>query len=249
LSVRNIRLTLAYDGTDYSGWQVQANARTVQGVIEAALERMHGHPVRIQGAGRTDSGVHATGQVGNFRTDLDSIAASQWQVALNSYLPPDVRVLESREAPEVFNAKSSASGRAYAYYLFPGPAVPPHLRRYCWRIGGRPRLDRLNRLAAIFVGSHDFTTFAAAGDVSRSKVRRVDSSAFHPQGPMLVYRVVASSFVWKMVRSLVGTMLEYETADRQPEALAEALASRRRDQAGSSAPAWGLFLEKVLYDE
>jgi tRNA pseudouridine38-40 synthase len=98
LPVRNIRLTLAYDGSDFSGWQVQKNARTVQGEIEQALQRMHGHPVRIQGAGRTDSGVHASGQVGNFYTDLDSLSGERWAVALNSYLPPDVRALESREA-------------------------------------------------------------------------------------------------------------------------------------------------------
>jgi len=249
LSVRTIRLTLAYDGTDYAGWQVQANARTVQGAIEEALQRMHGHPVRIQGAGRTDSGVHATGQVGSFRSELDSLDGERWQVALNSYLPRDIRVLDSREAPAHFNAKSSARGRVYAYYLFPGAAVPPHLCRYCWRIGRRPRLQRLNRLASVLVGSHDFTTFAAAGDPSRSKVRRVDSSAFHPQGPMLVYRVAASSFVWKMVRSLVGTMVEYEAADRSEAELGEALAARRRELAGSSAPAWGLFLERVLYDD
>jgi tRNA pseudouridine38-40 synthase len=249
LSVRNIRLTLAYDGTDFSGWQVQNNARTVQGVIEEALQRMHRHPVRIQGAGRTDSGVHATGQVASFRTDLGSIAGTQWQVALNSYLPADVRVLASAEEAMTFNAKSSALGRLYAYYLFPGAAAPPHLRRYCWRIGRMPRVDLLNRLAAVFVGTHDFTTFAAAGDSSKSKVRRVHCSAFYPEGRMLVYRVEASSFVWKMVRSLVGTMLEYEAAGRSPGQLAEALASRRREQAGSSAPAWGLFLERVLYDE
>lgn len=249
MSVRTIRLTLAYDGTDYSGWQVQANARTVQGVIEEALERMHGHPVRIQGAGRTDSGVHATGQVGSFQTDLDSIAAERWQAALNSYLPRDIRVLQSGEAPAGFNAKSSALARAYGYYLFPGAAVPPHLCRYCWRVGRRPAVDRLNRLASVFVGTHDFTTFAAAGDPSRSKVRRVDASAFHPEGALLVYRVTASSFVWKMVRSLVGTMVEYEACGRSPADLAGALEGRRRELAGPSAPAWGLFLEKVLYDE
>jgi tRNA pseudouridine38-40 synthase len=246
--VRNIRLTLAYDGTDFAGWQVQKAQRTVQGVIEEALARMHGHPVRIRGAGRTDTGVHATGQVANFHTELDSLPAARWHLALNSYLPPDVRVLESREAEADFSAKKSARLRIYAYYLLAAEVGPPHLRRFCWKILRRPDTAALNRLASVFLGEHDFTTFAAAGDASRSKVRRVLSSCFHPEGPFLLYRIAATSFVWKMVRSLLGTMLEYEAEGRTPAELAQALAARDRSLAGASAPARGLFLEKVVYD-
>jgi tRNA pseudouridine38-40 synthase len=249
LPVRNIRLTLAYDGSDFSGWQVQKNARTVQGEIEQALQRMHGHPVRIQGAGRTDSGVHASGQVGNFYTDLDSLSGERWAVALNSYLPPDVRALESREADFTFNAKNSARLRAYSYYLYPGSVGFPHLRRYCWKINYRPDIGALNRLAAVLLGEHDFTTFATAGDSSKSKIRRVYSACFFPEGLFIVFRIAASSFVWKMVRSLVGTILEGERNGLSPEKLAEALAARDRSRAGASAPARGLFLERVVYDE
>jgi tRNA pseudouridine38-40 synthase len=249
LPIRNIRLTLAYDGTDFAGWQVQSNARTVQGAVEEALARMHGHPVRIQGAGRTDSGVHATGQVANFRSDLDSISGPRWQAALNSYLPPDVRVLESGVADAGFDAKSFARARCYAYHLHPAAVTPPHLRRYCWRINRRPELSALNRLAAVLLGEHDFSTFTSAGDKSRSKVRVVYSACFHPQGEQLVFRVAASSFVWKMVRSLLGTLLEYEAAGLGPEKLAEVLAARERSLAGTSAPAHGLFLERVVYDD
>ena len=248
MPVRNIRLTVAYDGTDFSGWQVQKEQRTVQGVIEEALARMHGHPVRIRGAGRTDTGVHATGQVANFHSDLDSIAPARWSLAVNSYLPPDVRVLESREAEAGFSAKESARLRVYAYYLLAVPIGPPHVRRYCWKIPRRPEVPALNRLAGVFLGEHDFTTFAAAGDASRSKIRRVLSSCFYPQGPFLLYRIAATSFVWKMVRSLLGTMLEYEAAGREAAELARALAARDRNQAGTSAPARGLFLERVVYD-
>ena len=246
--IRHLRLTLAYDGTEFSGWQVQKSQRTVQGVIEQALERMHGHPVHIRGAGRTDSGVHATGQVASFPSDLDSIQAERWCLALNSYLPPDVRVLDSREVPPEFCAKKSARLRVYAYYLLAAQVGAPHLRRYCWKILRRPEVSALNRLAAVFVGEHDFTTFASAGDPSRSKVRRVVSSCFHPEGPFLVYRIAATSFVWKMVRSLLGTMLEYEADGRPSAELAQALAARDRGLAGASAPARGLFLERVVYD-
>jgi tRNA pseudouridine38-40 synthase len=247
--VRNIRLTLAYDGTGFSGWQVQNNARTVQGDIAEALRRMHDHPVRIQGAGRTDSGVHASGQVGNFSSDLVSIEPSRWHIALNSYLPPDVRALDSREAPGQFNAKDSARQRVYRYFLYTGSVGLPHLRLYCWKIRRRPDLRALNALASVFLGEHDFTTFAAAGDSSRSKVRRLDAACFFPEGPFICFKVAASSFVWKMVRSMLGTILEYEQKGLPPAALADALRARDRSQAGMSAPARGLFLERVIYDE
>jgi tRNA pseudouridine38-40 synthase len=246
---RNIRATVAYDGTAFSGWQVQKNARTVQGVIEEALQRMHGHSVRIQGAGRTDAGVHASGQVGNFFTDLDSIPGRTWAVAVNSYLPHDVRLLDSQEVAATFNAKTSAVQRVYAYHLLPAVVAPPHLRLYAWKITRRPDAAALNRLASVFVGEHDFTTFASARDRSRSKVRCVYAAAFHPQGQLLVFRMAASSFVWRMVRSVVGTILEFEQNGRSPAALSEALAARDRAQAGMSAPARGLFLEQVVYDE
>jgi tRNA pseudouridine38-40 synthase len=247
--VRNIRVTLAYDGSEFSGWQVQKNARTVQGEIEQALQKMHDHPVRIQGAGRTDSGVHASGQVGNFYTELDSITPSRWHIALNSYLPPDVRALDSREAIFSFNAKNYARLRVYRYYLYTGSVGLPHLRSYCWKIRWRPDLARLNALASVFLGEHDFTTVAAAGDLSKSKVRRVDTACFFPEGPFLCFKVAASSFVWKMVRSMLGTVLEYEQKDLSAAELAAALEARDRSRAGMSAPARGLFLERVVYDE
>lgn len=248
MPLRNIRLTLAYDGSEFVGWQVQKNGRTVQGAVEQALARMHGHPVHLQGAGRTDTGVHATGQVANFHTDLDSVPGPRWCVALNSYLPHDVRALTSSEADPAFNAKGSARLRGYAYQLLPAGIGLPHLRRYCWKIPRRPDLAALNRLAAVFLGTHDFTTFAAAGDPSSSKVRRVLSSCFHPEGPFLVYRIAATSFVWRMVRSLLGTMIECERDGRNPVELAQALAACDRSRAGPSAPARGLFLERVVYD-
>ncbi len=246
---RNIRITVAYDGTDFAGWQVQKNTRTVQGAIEEALEKMHGHPVRIRGAGRTDSGVHATGQVANFFSDLDSIPGARWHIALNSYLPHDVRAMESSEADSSFNAKSSALLRSYKYYLYTNAVGPPHLRRYCWKINWRPDARVLNSLASVFLGEHDFTTFAAAGDVSKSKVRLVHAACFFPEGQLLVFKVAASSFVWRMVRSLLGTVLEYEQKGLSPGRLAEVLESRDRSLAGMSAPARGLFLERVVYDD
>jgi tRNA pseudouridine38-40 synthase len=246
---RNIKITVAYDGSDFFGWQVQKTGRTVQGVIEASLERMHGHPLRIQGAGRTDSGVHATGQVANFFSDLDSIPADRFREALNAYLPPDIRIMHSAEVEPEFNAKNSARMRIYGYNLYDAVVGYPHLRRYCWKIRYRPNIGNLNRMAACLVGEKDFTTFAAAGDASKSKIRKVHSAHFFPSGPFLVFRVAASSFLWKMVRSFTGTILELDQNGQGAQSMREILEARDRSRAGSTAPARGLFLERILYDD
>ena len=178
MAERNIRLTLAYDGTDFLGWQLQKRGRTVQGVMQDGLARMHGHPVHVLAAGRTDSGVHATGQVANFRSDIDSIPGARFRDAVNSYLPGDVRVLSSEEVGGSFHARRSARLRVYRYYTVCGPVLLPHLRNYRHWIRRSPDLIRLNALAAGLVGEHDFTCFSAEGDANLSKVRRVSVSAW-----------------------------------------------------------------------
>ncbi len=245
---RNIRATLAYDGTEFSGWQIQREGRTVQGVLEEALGRMHQHAVRVRAAGRTDAGAHASGQVISFFTDLDSIPAEKFRDAVNSYLPADVRLLASREVEPGFNARKAARARVYAYYLYVGGEGLPHYRHYCWRIRQKPSLVTLNRMAAQLVGEHDFSTFAAAGSAERSHVRRVYAAGFHPEGPFIVFRIAANSFLWKMVRSIVGTFIELEQGGQKEDRVRQILLARDRSLAGSTAPARGLFLERVLYD-
>ncbi|MBA7704818.1 tRNA pseudouridine synthase A [subsurface metagenome] len=246
---RNIKTTLAYDGTDFSGWQVQKDNRTVQGVMEDVLKTLHGHPVRIQGAGRTDSGVHASGQVANFHTDLDSIPDFKFCDALNALLPQDVRVLASRQVAGSFNAKTRAVMRFYKYYLYVAQVGLPHYRRYCWKIRQRPDLESLNRIASRLVGEHDFSTFSAAGDSSKSKVRLIYSAAFYPEAPFLVFRIAASSFLWKMVRSVVGTILEIAQKGLGSEEMERIINAIDRSCAGTTAPARGLFLERILYEQ
>lgn len=248
MAERNIRITLAYDGTDFQGWQIQRSGRTVQGVLEEALQRMHRHPVRVRAAGRTDSGVHACGQVVNFFSDLDSIPGAKFRDALNSYLPPDIRVMTGGEVEEGFHARRSARARWYGYYLYVAEVGLPQYRRYCWKVSRRPNVETLNRMAGCLVGEHDFTTFTAAGCQERSFVRNVQAASFHPEGPFLVFRIGAGSFLWKMVRSIVGTLVEVEGAGGGEERIRQILEARDRSQAGSTAPARGLFLERVLYD-
>ncbi len=249
MAKRNIRLVLAYDGTDFYGWQVQQEGRTVQGVLQASLERMHGHPVRVIGAGRTDSGVHATGQVASFISDLDSVPAHRFREAVNSFLPRDVRVLASAEASPRFHARRSARQRLYRYYISLAPVLLPHLRNYCYWMRRTPDIRVLSQMASRLVGEHDFSAFSAEGDANVSKVRAVSVSSFHAEGGMLVYTIAANSFLWKMVRTIVGTFLELEEQGAGAADLAAVLESRDHGRAGGTAPARGLFLERVMYDE
>ena len=245
MSQRNILLTLAYDGTDFNGWQIQKTGRTVQGVLEAGLERMHGHHVRVRGAGRTDSGVHADGQRANFVSDLDSIPPATFAVAVNSYLPADAKAVQSQEVPWEFHSRYSAVAREYKYYLLPSPVPLPHYRRYSLRLRTTPDVAALNRMAAALCGKQDFSTFAPPADSAPTRVRTIYSAAVYGEGPFLVLRVRANGFLWKMVRSIVGTMLDVkdDVADFRRR-----LAARDRGEAGPTAPAWGLFLHRVMFD-
>ncbi len=247
---RTIRATVAYDGTDFAGWQIQDAQRTVQGVLEAALARMHGQRVRVTAAGRTDAGVHALGQVASFRTGIDSLTPAVLPRAVNSFLPGDVRVVDAAGADDGFDARRSARLRVYRYQLLPG-RQQPHLRRYTLWVRRALRLEALNRMASAIVGEHDFTAFAAAG-ASGAAVRRVEQASFFAEGPLIVFRIAARSFLWKMVRRLVGAMLALEAASGADAAgararMAELLAKPGRERIGQTAPAWGLFLDRVWY--
>ncbi len=217
--------------------------------MQAALERMHGHPVRLTAAGRTDAGVHATGQVANFLTDIDSIPPERFRDAVNSFLPKDVRVLESREVPKTFHARRSAVLREYRYYILSAPVCPPHLRKYCHWVRRRPDIGVLNGMASFLEGEHDCTSFSSRGDKNRNKVRRIDVSSFHADGQFLIYTIAASSFLWKMVRTIVGTFLMLEEAGQGAEEFRRILEARSRFEAGGTASPRGLFLERVVYSD
>jgi tRNA pseudouridine38-40 synthase len=246
---RNIKVTVAYDGTDFLGWQLQKKGRTVQGVMQDGLERMHGHPVHVLAAGRTDSGVHATGQVANFHSDLDSIPAEKFRDAVNSFLPWDVRILASQEVGPRFHARRSARLRVYRYYIANGPVLLPHLRNYRHWVKRPLDIPRLNEMASVIVGEHDFSSFSAEGDANESKVRRVTVSSFYAEGDTLTYTIAATSFLWKMVRTVIGTFLMLEEQGLGAPELLRIIESGSRANAGGTAPARGLFLERVYYDE
>ena len=244
----NVRLLVAYDGTGYAGWQRQASGiLTVQGEIEKALEVIHREKITLTGSGRTDAGVHAAGQTANFNTTIESMAAERFVPALNSLLPHDIRVLEAAACPPDFHSRFDAKSRTYRYFIITGRQAYPWELRYNWHIRRNPRMDVLNAYAGLLHGETDCTAFAVPGDKSLSRSRYICNSVFWTEGNRLVYEITANAFLWKMVRSIVGTFLFYEEKDISPNELQKIIESKNRSLAGPTAPAQGLFLWKTEY--
>lgn len=252
MSARTLFLTVGYDGTDFSGYQIQAAGRTVQGVLEQAIDHLHGHHVRTIVAGRTDAGVHATNQCVSIMTDHPSISVADMAAAINSRLPADVRILGVREVPDGAHARYDALRRHYRYHMLVSPYGLPHLRRYAWRIPFAPDLQAVNRDATALIGTHDFTTFAARREKRDSMVRTIAYAHIDARGDRVTFAIGADGFLWRMVRSIVGTLMERDRDRRRgvdlPD-IRELLAARDRSQAGTTAPAWGLFLSGVDYPD
>lgn len=245
-TARNIRLTISYDGTDFAGWQRQKGDRSVQEELEKALATMHGHAVPTSGAGRTDSGVHAHGQVANFYTDIARIPAERFVPALNRLLPRDMRILEAADAPFDFHARFDARLRRYRYFTLVGQGDPWRLR-YAHQLFRRPNVAVLNDMASKLLGETDFTSLSSAQDASLSRFRCVHEASFRWEGDFLVFQIAANAFLWRMVRSIVGTILYFEAEGRAGADMAALIAARDRRLAGPTAPARGLFLWNVEY--
>jgi len=250
--LRNIALRISYDGSGFLGWQRQndtaaGKGRTVQEAIERALEKMHGHPVPLCGSGRTDSGVHAAGQVANFFTDIERIPAERFLNALNSHLLRDIRIIASWEVPFDFHARFNARARTYRYFIYCGKHPLAHEMPYLWYLGRWPDVAKLNRMASYLSGEIDFTTFTATGDKSRSRCRYLYGAHFYPEGEKLVFEITANAFLWKMVRSITGTLIYLEEKGFPPDEFERLLLARNRKVAGPTAPGQGLFLWDVRY--
>jgi tRNA pseudouridine38-40 synthase len=246
--MRTIKLIIAYDGTDFLGWQrQQGQARTVQAVVEAALEKMHGHPVALAAAGRTDSGVHARSQAAGFQTDIESIKPHSFVPALNSLLPADVRIMDSCEEAADFHARFSARQRLYRYFFITGRQALPHESRYALQLWRIPRIDILNSYCRLLPGERDCAIFSGAGDTSKSTWRNISHAVFLTEGDHLIFEISANAFLLKMVRSVAGTFLHYEERETPPSRLRDIIASGDRSLAGPTLPPQGLFLWKVEY--
>lgn len=263
--LQNWKVTIAYDGTDFSGWQVQPGERTIQGEIQAALDRVTGESPLPQGSGRTDAGVHALGQVASFALQAP-IPADNLQRALNRTLPDAIRILEAEVVPESFHARHSATAKTYEYRVFRERLCPPFLARYVYPCAWPMDLGEMQKAAALLVGEHDFVSFAATdpdaatrfeedeGDVPpKTTIRTVFSSGWEQAegaaGAMLVYRVRGNGFLHHMVRNFVGTLLDVGRGRTRAGAIPEIIAAKARAAAGPTAPARGLFLHRVEYGE
>jgi tRNA pseudouridine38-40 synthase len=246
MNKRRLKLVLSYDGTNFFGWQIQNEGRTVQGVLEECLCKMHKYSVRVTAAGRTDSGVHANGQVCHFDTDL-KIDEHRFGDAINSFLPDDINIIKSIFVEKSFHARFSAKKRVYKYYLTNNAGYSIFNRQYCTMIRNLPEIDILNSCARNLVGIHDFTTFASAGDMSKSRIREIYSAVFYIENGLTVFRIEGSAFLWKMIRSIIGTVIKYAILDTGEAGFRKALESKNRNLAGATAPARGLFFHKVYY--
>lgn len=249
--MRNLKLILAYDGSEFAGWQVQPDAATIQGTLASALARITGETILPQGSGRTDAGVHALAQVATFATD-SSVPTANFTKALNDILPSSVRVLEVEEAVANFHARQSARNKTYRYRIFRAAICPPFLARYVWHYPYPLNEEPMIRAARYVEGEHDFTSFAAV-DPERgrerpvSNVRQIFSSNWERQEDEFVYTVTGSGFLHHMVRNLVGTFILVGKRTLQPEDMTRILQTRNRSAAGATAPASGLYLVKVEY--
>ena len=253
--MRYFKLTIAYDGTDFHGWQIQANKPTVQGEIVAVLRRLTQENVQLPGAGRTDAGVHALGQVGSFRTQ-SALSAGEFQRALNALLPPAIRIVSAEETGPDFSARWSAKGKVYRYRLYRGKVVPPMLWRYVLHYPFPLDEEAMKEAAAKFVGVHDFTSFAAStgsedDDKERNMVREIYSTELKrtDDGEELWFTVHGRSFLRYMVRKMVGTLLEVGRGKLSPADIETLYELKDRSKSGPTVPPQGLFMVRVDHEE
>jgi tRNA pseudouridine38-40 synthase len=250
--MRNLKMILSYDGSEFSGWQVQPDATTVQGTLASAIGRVTGEKVLPQGSGRTDAGVHALKQVVTFVTE-SSVPTENFQRALNDILPASVRVLEVAEMPAEFHARHSARAKSYHYRIHRAAICPPFVARYVWHYPYPLNENAMAEAAGLVVGEQDFTSFAAVdpergreGDLV-SNVRTISSSSWKRCGEEFIYTVRGSGFLHHMVRNLVGTFILIGKGTLQVQDITRILQARNRSAAGATAPARGLYLVEVEY--
>ena len=258
--MRSVKLTLAYEGTSYVGWQRQAEGTSIQGLLEDILSTIDGAPVAVAGAGRTDAGVHALAQVASCML-ASALDADTVRRALNAQLPADVRVLAVEDVGSDFHARFSATGKRYRYVVANGPVVSPFAARYAWHITGPLDMAAMQEAATQLTGTHDFSAFQSTGTDVAHAVRTVTMAVLEdvtdrpptpltsqatPGGRLLAFEVTGTGFLRHMVRALAGTLIEVGLGRRSPD-LGPLLASANRALAGPTAPAHGLWLVEVNY--
>ena len=248
----NFKLTIQYDGTDFHGWQMQGDLRTVQGELTRALSLIEGREIVVHGSGRTDAGVHAEGQVASVQLQRD-ITPTKLRAAVNGNVGPDVRVMNAEIVSDDFHARYSAVEKTYLYRVVNGPVISPFWVRYAHQEARPLNQDNMRSAAALFLGTHDWTAFSAAQSDAENRIRTITSLEVSERedrscaGPMIVIKVSADGFLRYMVRSLAGTLLAVGRGEIGEEQIQRAISERDRTQAGATAPPCGLTLLSVRY--
>jgi tRNA pseudouridine38-40 synthase len=244
--LENYKIVFSYDGTSYHGFQVQENALTVQEVLERGLEKIYGKKIRVEVAGRTDAGVHARGQVANFFAP-GNISSEVLPLALNSVLPRDIVVIEASRVDQKFHARRDACAKTYSYTINNGRFPDVFLRLYSWHIADRLCVEDMKLAASFLLGKHDFKAFQASGSSVETTEREIFFLEIEQRGYLITLWFKGDGFLYKMVRNITGTLIEIGLKKRKPEDMQSILRSGNRQNAGKTAPAKGLCLEKVFY--
>lgn len=251
-----LRLVIGYDGTAFQGFQSQSHGHAVQDALEKVLAQIVGEKVLIHGSGRTDAGVHALAQVVHFELTLKQSQSvslqnpEHWMTALNAWLPPTVRVMKAMRAPKKFHARFSASGKIYRYDIWHDGVLPPHLHKRAWHLYGKLDYDLIRELCRLIEGSHDFRGFCAnSGSLPESTVRTLRRVNLRVKGPSLTITLEGDGFLYRMVRMLVGAMVQVAQGKKSIEEFQNRLASGKPWPTPAMAPAEGLYLTKVLYEK
>ena len=245
--MRNLKVTLQYEGTRYQGWQKQESTdNTIQGKLEALLSKMAGTKVEIQGSGRTDAGVHAAGQVANFHLDTDQ-SPSQIMDYMNFYLPEDIAVISIEEVPERFHSRLNAKGKTYLYRVINSPV--PHIfdRKYAWTVEEKLDVDAMRKAAAFLEGTHDYKAFTSLKKSKKSTVRTVERILIEEVEDEIRFTFNGDGFLYHMVRIMMGTLIEVGLHKKKPEEITGIFEKGRRENAGELVPAKGLTLLEVRY--
>lgn len=245
--MRNIKLTIAYDGTRYNGWQKQGNTtNTIQGKLETLLSRMTDEAIEVHGSGRTDAGVHAYGQVANFHTYSD-LPLKSMALYIRQYLPEDIDLVDIIEMDERFHSRLNAKSKCYTYRIFLGEHNPVFERKYVYVVKEALNLEAMKIASRLLTGEHDFTSFHQKKRMKRSAVRNLSNISFEQKGSVLEISFEANGFLQSMVRILAGTLIEVGLGKREPLSMTAVITAQNRELAGFTAPAKGLFLVQVTY--
>ena len=247
--MRNIKLTIEYDGKRYLGWQRLGDSdKTIQGKIENILTQMTGEKVEIIGSGRTDAGAHARGQVANFKTKT-TMTLEQMILFLNQYLPQDIVVKKAEEVPERFHSRYNAVGKKYCYYVWNNPIPSAFERNYSFHYVPKLDLDKMNEACSQLVGKHDFLGFSSLKKTKKSTIRTIEELSIQQEGSLLCFTFVGDGFLYNMVRIIMGTLLEIGAGTRAVESIEDIFENKVRQDAGETVPAQGLFLDEVYYEK